>query len=213
MAMTLLDVFDPQTNIDFHVVYTGLLTENQDYSQWGAQYIGRPTPNSPFGRKYRPGIIEKIKEHPKIEVDYKGYLSHQQAIAYEKWRLITQFYLEGPTGIWSPENYWNTSPHSFSLLVIRSPMQQGLAQASFAQMIDANDIDAQEKFIQKVAQLKGKAKNILPEIENWSREKISKALNVIMEQGNVQWFLTNKIIPNGAKGIYEFSFFQTYRTV
>ena len=53
-------------------------------------------------------------------------------------------------------------------------------------MIDANDIDAQEKFIQKVAQLKGKAKNILPEIENWSREKISKALNVIMEQGNVR---------------------------
>ena len=53
-------------------------------------------------------------------------------------------------------------------------------------MIDANDIDAQEIFIQKVAQQKGKAKNILPEIENWSRENITKALNVIMEQGNVQ---------------------------
>ena len=80
-------------------------------------------------------------------------------------------------------------------------------------MIDSNDIDAQEKFIQKVAQLKGKANNILPEIEKWSRENITEKLHDILEKGNVQWCLTNKIIPNGAKGIYEFSFFQTYRTV
>jgi len=70
------------------------------------------------------------------------------------------------------------------LLSIGDPQSEAarfLDQASFAQMIDANDIDAQEIFIQRVAQQKGKAKNILPEIENWSRENIAKALNVIME--------------------------------
>jgi hypothetical protein len=75
------------------------------------------------------------------------------------------------------------------ILSIGDPQSEAgrfLAQASFAQMIDANDIDAQEIFIQKVAQLKGKAKNILPQIENWSREKIAKALKVILEQGSIQ---------------------------
>ena len=61
-----------------------------------------------------------------------------------------------------------------------------LAHASFAKMIDSNDIDAQEKFIQKVAQLKGKANNILPEIEKWSRENITEKLHDILEKGNVQ---------------------------
>ena len=70
----------------------------------------------------------------------------------------------------------NISPQRF-LLSIGDPQSEAarfLAQASFAQMIDANDIDAQEIFIQKVAQQKSKAKNILPEIENWSRKTLQR---------------------------------------
>ena len=185
----------PKTQlIDFHVVYTGLLTENQDYlSTIGVlnTLADQHQIRLSLAGNIAPGIIAKIKETAtKIEVDYKGYLSHQEAISLMKsGDLLLNFVFRGAD--WDMISgklleYLATTIPLLSIGDSQSDAAGFLAQASFAQMIDANDIDAQEKFIQKVAQLKGKAKNILPEIENWSREKISKALNVIMEQGNVQ---------------------------
>jgi len=185
----------PKTQlIDFHVVYTGLLTENQDYlSTIGVinTLANQHQIRLSLAGNIAPKIIEKIKETAnKIEVDYKGYLSHKETISLMKsGDLLLNFVFRGADRDMISGKLFEYLATAIPLLSIGDPHSEAaglLAQASFAQMIDANDIDAQEIFIQKVAQLKGKARNILPEIENWSREKITKALNLIIEQGNIQ---------------------------
>jgi hypothetical protein len=180
----------PKTQLKvFHVVYTGLLTENQDYlSPIGVldTLADQHQIRLSLAGNIAPVIIEKIKETaPKVEVDYKGYLSHQEAIALMKsGDLLLNFIFRGADRDMISGKLLEYLATAIPLLSIGDPQSEAarfLDQASFAQMIDANDIDAQEIFIQKVAQQKGKAKNILPEIENWSRENITKALNVIME--------------------------------
>jgi hypothetical protein len=180
----------PKTQLKvFHVVYTGLLTENQDYlSPIGVldTLADQHQIRLSLAGNIAPVIIEKIKETaPKIEVDYKGYLSHQEAIALMKsGDLLLNFIFRGADRDMISGKLLEYLATAIPLLSIGDPQSEAarfLDQASFAQMIDANDIDAQEIFIQRVAQQKGKAKNILPEIENWSRENIAKALNVIME--------------------------------
>jgi glycosyltransferase involved in cell wall biosynthesis len=180
----------PKTQLKvFHVVYTGLLTENQDYlSPIGVldTLADQHQIRLSLAGNIAPVIIEKIKETaPKIQVDYKGYLSHQEAIALMKsGDLLLNFIFRGADRDMISGKLLEYLATAIPLLSIGDPQSEAarfLDQASFAQMIDANDIDAQEIFIQKVAQQKGKAKNILPEIENWSRENITKGLNVIME--------------------------------
>ncbi len=178
----------------FHVVYTGLLTENQDYlspirvlNTLADQHQIRLS----LAGNIAPVIIEKIKETaPKIEVDYKGYLSHQEAIALMKsGDLLLNFIFRGADREMISGKLLEYLATAIPLLSIGDPQSEAarfLAQASFAQMIDAKDIDAQEIFIQKVAQIKGKANNILPKIENWSRKNITSVLNDILEQGNVK---------------------------
>ena len=185
----------PKTTLKpFHVVYTGLLTENQDYLpviEVLNTLAGRHHIRLSLAGNIAPSLIQKIKNTaPKIEVDYKGYLSHQEAIALMKsGDLLLNFVFRGADQYMFSGKLLEYLATSIPILSIGDPQSEAgrfLAQASFAQMIDANDIDAQEIFIQKVAQLKGKAKNILPQIENWSREKIAKALKVILEQGSIQ---------------------------
>ena len=185
----------PKTQlIDFHVVYTGLLTENQDYdstigvlNKLADQYQIRLS----LAGNIALGIIEKIKETAtKIEVDYKGYLSHHEAIALMKsGDLLLNFVFRGADRDMISGKLLEYIATAIPILSIGDPNSEAgrfLAQASFAKMIDSNDIDAQEKFIQKVAQLKGKANNILPEFEKWSRENITEKLHDILEKGNVQ---------------------------
>jgi len=185
----------PKTQlIDFHVVYTGLLTENQDYlSTIGVlnTLANQHQIRLSLAGNIAPKIIKKIKETAnKIVVDYKGYLSHKETISLMKsGDLLLNFVFRGADRDMISGKLFEYLATAIPLLSIGDPHSEAaelLAQASFAQMIDAKDIDAQEIFIQKVAQLKGKARNILPEIENWSREKITKALNLIIEQGNIQ---------------------------
>ena len=181
----------PKTQLkDFHIVYTGLLTENQDYlSPIGVlnRLADQHQIRLSLAGNIAPGIIEKIKETaPKIEVKYKGYLSHQEVIALMKsGDLLLNFVFRGADREMISGKLLEYLATAIPILSIGDPESEAarfLAQASFSQMIDANNIDAQEIFIQKVAQQKGKAKNILPEIENWSRENITKELNVIMEK-------------------------------
>ena len=181
----------PKTQLkDFHIVFTGLLTENQDYlspigvlNTLAHQHQIRLS----LAGNIAPGIIEKIKETaPKIEVEYKGYLSHQEVIALMKsGDLLLNFVFRGADREMISGKLFEYLATAIPLLSIGDPQSEAarfLAQASLAQMIDANDIDSQKIFIQKVAQQKGKAKNILPEIENWSRENITKELSVIIEK-------------------------------
>jgi glycosyltransferase involved in cell wall biosynthesis len=185
----------PKTTLKpFHVVYTGLLTENQDYLpviEVLNTLAGRHHIRLSLAGNIAPSLIQKIKNTaPKIEVDYKGYLSHQEAIALMKsGDLLLNFIFRGADREMISGKLLEYLATAIPLLSIGDPQSEAarfLAQASFAQMIDANDIDAQEIFIQKVAQQKGKANNILPEIENWSRENITATLHDILEQGNVQ---------------------------
>jgi hypothetical protein len=57
-----------------------------------------------------------------------------------------------------------------------------LSLASFAQMIDAEDIEAIKAFIEKAFHQKSKARNQMADIKKWSRENIAVALSVLLEK-------------------------------
>ena len=175
----------------FHVVYTGLLTENQDYLSpiRGLNTLGDQHPiRLSLAGNINPTIIEKIKTTaPKIEVDYKGYLSHQEAIALMKsGDLLLNFIFRGADQDMISGKLLEYLVTEVPILSIGDPQSEAarfLAQASFAQMIDADDTVTIKAFIERAAQHRGKSINYLPEINKWSRENITATLHDILEKG------------------------------
>ena len=183
----------PKTTLKFfHVVYTGLLNDNQDYlspiavlNTLADQYHIRLSLAGNISSK----IIENIiKTATKIEIEYKGYLSHKEAIELMKsGDLLLNFIFRGADQDMISGKLLEYLATEIPILSIGDPHSEAgrfLAQASFAQMIDATNTDAQKTFIDKAAQQKAKVKNIIPEIKKWSRENITVALNDILETGN-----------------------------
>ena len=185
----------PKTTLKpFHVVYTGLLTVNQDYLSPIRVLNTLADHNNirfSLAGNIPTSVIEMIKKTaPKIEVDYKGYLSHKDAITLMKSAdLLLNFLFKGADHDMISGKLLEYLATAVPVLSIGNPQTEAgklLAQASFAQMIDPNNTDAQKIFIKKAAQLKGKAINHMPEIKKLSRKKITVRLNEILEKGNTK---------------------------
>ena len=179
----------PKTKNDiFHVVYTGLLTDNQDYLSPMELLNGladqHPIVLSLAGN-ISAEIIDKIKKAaPKIQIDYKGYLSHVEAIALIKsGDLLLNFIFRGADQDMISGKLLEYLASEVPVLSVGDPNSEAgrlLDQASFAQMIDAQNTTAQKSFIKKAIQQKGKAINILPDIQKWTRENITVLLNDVL---------------------------------
>jgi hypothetical protein len=180
----------PKINCEvFHVVYTGLLTENQDYLSpiRGLNALADQQPiRFSLAGNINLAIIQKIKTTaPRIEVVYKGYLSHQEAVSLMKsGDLLLNFVFRGADQDMISGKLLEYLATEVPLLSIGDPQSEAgrfLAQASFAQMIDAHHTNAQASFIQEAIQKKGKAMNTMPDLQKWSRENITALLSDVLK--------------------------------
>jgi glycosyltransferase involved in cell wall biosynthesis len=132
-------------------------------------------------------ILENIRQTaPKIEIDFKGYLPHKEAIALMKsGDLLLNFIFKGADLDMISGKLLEYLATEVPVLSIGDPQSEAgklLSLASFAQMIDAEDIEAIKAFIEKAFHQKSKARNQMADIKKWSRENIAVALSVLLEK-------------------------------
>jgi len=181
----------PNTSLKaFHLVYTGLLTDNQDYlpvmgvlNDLADQYDIQLS----LAGNIAENIIKKIKTTaPKITLKNKGYLSHKGAIALMKsGDLLLNFIFTGADQDMISGKLLEYLATGVPVLSVGDPQSEAgrfLATASFAEMIPAIQTRALKTFINKAAQQKGEAKNDIPGIKKWTRETISKDLILVLDQ-------------------------------
>ena len=183
----------PKTTIKpFHVVYTGLLTENQDYlpiihilNDLAAEYNIILS----LAGNIAPHLVDQIQKNgPNIEVSYSGYLSHKDAIALMKsGDLLLNFIFKGADQDMISGKLLEYLASGVPVLSIGEQESEAgrlLALARFAEMIRVDDRDALKSFILKAAQKKGRATNELPEIKKWSRQTLSENLAALLLSKN-----------------------------
>ena len=182
----------PKTKLNiFHVVYTGLLTDNQDYIP-----VMKALNDIAEHRTIRLSLAGNISDHilenirktaPKMELDYKGYLTHKEAIALMKsGDLLLNFIFRGADQDMISGKLLEYLASEVPVLSIGNPQSEAgklLNLASFAQMIDTKDSHAQKSFIQEAIQQKGKDRNTMPDIQKWSRENIAVTLSNLLDKG------------------------------
>ena len=182
----------PKTKLNiFHVVYTGLLNDNQDYIP-----VMKALNDIAEHRTIRLSLAGNISDHilvnirktaPKMELDYKGYLTHKEAIALMKsGDLLLNFIFIGADQDMISGKLLEYLASEVPVLSIGNPQSEAgklLNLASFAQMIDTKDSHAQKSFIQEAIQQKGKDRNTMPDIQKWSRENIAVTLSNLLDKG------------------------------
>jgi glycosyltransferase involved in cell wall biosynthesis len=181
----------PKTSVKpFHVVYTGLLTDNQDYIS--VMKVLNDMADHHHIRLSLAGnindhILENIRQTAhKIELDFKGYLPHKEAIALMKsGDLLLNFIFKGADLDMISGKLLEYLATEVPVLSIGDPQSEAgklLKLASFAQMIDADDTEAIKAFIEKAAHHKNKTRNQMADIEKWNRENIARTLSGLLEK-------------------------------
>jgi glycosyltransferase involved in cell wall biosynthesis len=174
-----------RTNVDpFHIVYTGLLTENQDFPVVTKALAVLSKTNkirfSIAGQISEP-ILNYIKgKLPKVQVEHKGYISHEQSLKLMKsGDLLLNFIFKTAEEDMISGKLFEYLATEIPVLSIGNPNSEAgnlLSQASFSEMIPSNDKIAIQNFIVKAITQKGKAVSKLQGIEKWSRLEITKDL-------------------------------------
>ena len=174
-----------RTNVPhFHIVYTGLLTENQDYRIF-TKALAELSKNNricfSLAGQISESILNYIKDElPKVEIDYKGYLSHENALRLMKSAdlLLNFIFKSAHEDMISGKlfEYLATEIPVLSIGNSNSDVGNIFSEASFAEMIPSNDKKSIQNFIIKAIKEKGKAGNKFPGIEKWSRYELTKDL-------------------------------------
>ena len=174
-----------RTNVPhFHIVYTGLLTENQDYHIFTKVLAGLSRNiriRFSLAGQISESILNYIKDElPEVEIDYKGYLSHENALRLMKSGdlLLNFIFKSAHDDMISGKlfEYLATEIPVLSIGNSNSDFGNIFSEASFAEMIPSNDKKSIQNFIIKAIKEKGKAGNKLPGIEKWSRNELTKDL-------------------------------------
>ncbi|MDA9326517.1 hypothetical protein N9Q92_00735 [Flavobacteriaceae bacterium] len=166
----------------FHVVYTGLLTQNQDYESVLRILSNLKAPvRLSLAGNINQEIVEGIRlKYPKIELIFHGYIPHREAIQLMKSaHLLLNFIFEGAhTQMISGKilEYIATEVPVLSIGDPNSEAGKFIAQGSAAKMLEAQDNQGILEFIEQVASQKDHLQNSFPNIERWSREGLTKRL-------------------------------------
>ena len=180
-----------RTNVShFHIVYTGLLTENQDYQIFIKVLAGLSKNNRirfSIAGQISKSILNYFKnELPRVEVDHKGYLSHENAIRLMKsGDLLLNFIFKSANEEMISGKLFEYLATGIPVLSIgnsNSNVGNIFSEASFAEMIPSNDKKAIQNFIIKAMKEKGKSGNKLSGIEKWSRLELTKNLIEIISK-------------------------------
>lgn len=168
----------------FHLVYTGLLTQQQAYTSiiqaLQAIQTERPIRFSLAGN-ISPSIIATITDAlPNIEVIYHGYLDHAAAIRLMKsGHLLLNFIFDGAsTQMISGKllEYFATEVPVLSLGEPNSSAGAFIEKGSCAKMIQKEDISSIQNFIKGLYEMPHPQKNSMDNLTQWSREALTERL-------------------------------------
>ena len=168
----------------FHIVYTGLLTQNQAYFKL-VKVLNKlsqtHTLHFSLAGNINTALIREIKTSlPKVEVQYLGYLAHAKAIALMKSAdLLLNFIFKGAeTQMISGKllEYMATEVPILSLGDPNSPAAQFLTQGTQAWMVQDQDTLTMEQHLKNLLKQKKQPKNKTPQLAEWSRAALTKRL-------------------------------------
>lgn len=168
----------------FHVVYTGLLTQQQAYPsilKTLRQLKGdRPIRFSLAGN-ISDNILDEIRTAlPNVEVVYHGYLDHAAAIALMKsGHLLLNFIFSGATTQMISGKLLEYFATQIPVLSLGDPLSAAgefIAKGSCAKMIDSEDHIAIRAFVQELFEGNIPQKNKMEDLEQWSRKAITQRL-------------------------------------
>lgn len=168
----------------FHVVYTGLLTNQQAYLAIVQALLkldgSRPIRFSLAGN-ISNGIIAEIRTAlPNVAVVDHGYLDHAAAITLMKSaHLLLNFIFAGTNGQMISGKLLEYFATQVPVLSIGDPTSAAgkfMAQGSCAKMIQSDDQEAIVAFIQALVDQHPPQINKLKDLSLWSREAITEQL-------------------------------------
>ena len=167
---------------DFHIVYTGVLTENQDYKPL-LEVINKCSKfhkiHFSLAGNINSNIIQKINAAlPNVKVEYLGYIAHSSAIALMKSAdLLLNFIFKGADNQMISGKLLEYIATEVPILSIGSPNSQAgqlLSKGSHSWMVEKNNKLEMEVILKN--QIKVKAKNKFPKLSQWTRVSLTKKL-------------------------------------
>ncbi len=168
----------------FHLVYTGLLTQQQAYPSI-MKALQKLNGDRPIRFSLAGNISERIIEEiriglPNVEIIYYGYLDHAAAVAIMKSaHLLLNFIFDGTNMQMISGKLLEYIASQRPILSLGDPNSEAakfIYKGSCAVMLDSNDLDGIFSFISQIVKHEGTLLNIFPEIEKWSRESLTKEL-------------------------------------
>ena len=168
----------------FHVVFTGLLTHNQEYDsviKALAKFQEQHAIQLSLSGQISTEIFTEIqKALPLIKVINRGYLSHKEAVKLIKnAHLLLNFIFKGAQTQMISGKLLEYMATGVPILSIGDPDSEAgrfLMQGSCAKMLKAEQVFEMEVFIESL--LKGNivVTNNFPALQDWSRKAICKRL-------------------------------------
>ena len=181
-----LKVLNRQSNAkEFHLVYTGLLTRNQAFPALiqALQQLKSSLPiRFSLAGQIEADILTEITESlPNCIVDYKGYLSHDQALQLMHTAdLLVNFIFKGAHSQMVSGKLLEYMATGVPVLSLGDPNSEAAAlihKGSAAKMLAATDTEGIHTFLERALAQKGAWTNSFPAKEDWSREGITKQLH------------------------------------
>ena len=174
----------------FHVVFTGLLTQNQDYPALfqALQNLNSPLPiRLSLAGQIDSIILQEIKAaFPEIDLHHLGYLPHKEALGlmFQADVLVNFIFKGASTHMISGKllEYMATGVPVLSLGDPQSEAGRLLLQGSAAKLIEPVDIQKVVAFLEKAVQQKGRWENDFPQKNAWSREGTAQRLGTLLSK-------------------------------
>ena len=172
--------------VDFHIVYTGLLTQNQDYEML-LKVIDKCSKtlkiHFSLAGNIHIDIIKKITDMlPNAIVEYLGYITHYNAIALMKSAdLLLNFVFKGAEHQMISGKLLEYIATEVPILSIGNPKSEAglfLNKGSHSWMVEKDNKSKMELILKTL--FDKKVKNKFPKLSQWSRLSLTKKLSKIV---------------------------------
>lgn len=184
----LMDSVSSETHTDFHLVYTGLLTNNNEY-QGVLKVLEKLQYKYSIYLSFAGQIQAEIINEFKIKlqnavVTNHGYIAHHKAVKLMKSAdLLLNFIFSGAQKEMISGKLLEYIATKKPILSIGDPDSEAgkfVMQGTAAKMIEAFNIPEINFFLIKTIKEKGKLINNFPNIEKWSREALTRRLEHLL---------------------------------
>ena len=180
----LMNTVTGQTFPEFHVVFTGLLTKNQEYEGFLSVLDELQYEHSiciSFAGQIQSEILTEFKvKLKKVRIVEHGYISHYKAIELMKSAdLLLNFIFKGAQNDMISGKILEYIATKKPILSIGNPDSEAgkfIMQGTAAKMIEAVKAVEIMEFIKHIIKGEGKIINNFPNIENWSRKALTEKL-------------------------------------